>query len=89
MTSEVGLPASRAVVAYGQGRWDDVVAELAPIRRRLQLFGGSHAQRDVLQRTLLDAALRAGRTDLARALISERLAVRPTSAYAQTQLGRL
>lgn len=89
MTSEVGLPASRAVVAFGQGRWDDVVAELAPIRRRLQLFGGSHAQRDVLQRTLLEAALSAGRTDLARALISERLAVRPTSAYAQAQLGRL
>jgi len=89
MISEVGLPASRAVVAFGQGRWDDVVADLAPIRRRLQRFGGSHAQRDVLQRTLLEAALRAGRTDLARALISERLAVRPTSAYAQAQLERL
>jgi len=55
MTSEVGLPASRAVVAFGQGRWDDAVAELAPIRRQLQLFGGSHAQRDVLQRTLSEA----------------------------------
>jgi hypothetical protein len=60
-----------------------------PIRRRLQLFGGSHAQRDVLQRTLLEAALRDGRRDLARALIAERLAVRPNSAYAAHQLERL
>ena len=34
---------------------------LAPIRRTLQRFGGSHAQRDVLQRTLLESALRSGR----------------------------
>lgn len=89
MTAEIGLPSTRAIVAHGQQRWDDVVAELLPIRRRLQRFGGSHAQRDVLQRTLLDAALRSGRTDLARGLISERLAVRPTSAYAAAQQSRL
>ena len=62
---------------------------MLPIRRRLQRFGGSHAQRDVLQRTLLDAALRSGRTDMARGLISERLAVRPTSSYAAAQQSRL
>ena len=89
MTAEIGLPASRAVVAFGQERWGDVIAELAPIRRRLHVFGGSHAQRDVLQRTLLEAALRSGQTALARALISERLATRPTSTYARTQESRL
>lgn len=89
MTAEVALPASRAVVAVAEGRWDDVVAELAPRRRRFHRFGGSHAQRDVLQRTLLEAAIRGGRHDLARALVSERLAVRPTSAYAAAQLARL
>jgi len=89
MTATVGLPACRAIVAFGQGRWDDVVAELAPRRRTFSGFGGSHAQRDVLQRTLLEAAVRGGRTDLARALVSERLAVRPTSAYAKAQQSRL
>jgi hypothetical protein len=89
MTAEIGLPICRAVVAYGQERWSRVVEELAPIRRRLQLFGGSHAQRDAWQRTLLEAALRGGELDLARALIAERLAVRPTSAYAGAQAGRL
>jgi hypothetical protein len=89
MTAEVGLPASCAVVRFGQGRYDDVVEQLAPIRRVLQHFGGSHAQRDVLQRTLLEAAQRAGRTDLARALISERLSVRESSVYGWTQQARL
>jgi hypothetical protein len=85
MTAEIGLPACRAVVAFAEDRHDDVVAALMPIRRVLQRFGGSHAQRDVLQRTLLDAAIRSGRSDLAEALVSERLAVRGTSVYA---LGR-
>ena len=85
MTAEVGLPACWAVVAFAEGRHDDVVDGLMPIRRVLQRFGGSHAQRDVLQRTLLEAAIRSGRADLAEALVSERLAVRGTSVYA---LGR-
>jgi hypothetical protein len=85
MTAEIGLPACRAVVAFADGRYDDVVGLLMPIRRVLQRFGGSHAQRDVLQRTLLDAAIRSGRAELAEALVSERLAVRGTSVYA---LGR-
>jgi hypothetical protein len=89
MTAEVGLPVSRALVAYGNGDWSEVIAQLAPIRRRLYQFGGSHAQRDVVQRTLLEAALRNGSSDLARGLVSERLAVRPTSAYAARQHGRL
>ena len=58
MTAEIGLPACRAVVAFAESRHDDVVAELMPIRRVLQRFGGSHAQRDALQRTLLESALR-------------------------------
>jgi hypothetical protein len=89
MTAEVGLPVARAVTAFGRGEWSEVVATLAPIRRRLATFGGSHAQRDAFQRTLLEAALRDGRMDLARALLAERLAVRPTSAYAARQRERL
>jgi tetratricopeptide (TPR) repeat protein len=89
MTAEIGLPASLALVAYGQGNWSEVVARLAPIRRHIHQFGGSHAQRDVLQRTLLEAAVRNGNLDLARGLVAERLAVRPTSAYAARQHERL
>ncbi len=65
MTAEIGLPACRAVLAFTEDRHADVVAELFPIRRVFQHFGGSHAQRDALQRTLLESALRARRYDLA------------------------
>ena len=59
-----------------------VLDDLLPVRGRLHEFGGSHAQRDAMERTLLEAALRARRTDLARALVSERLGVRESSTYA-------
>ena len=59
-----------------------------PIRRTLDRFGGSHAQRDALQRTLLESALRAGRYELARALTAERLGVRESSVYGWTQRAR-
>jgi hypothetical protein len=89
MTADVGLPASRAVVNFTKGRYRDTVDELAPRRRHFQRFGGSHAQRDALARTLLEAALRDGQLDLARALLSERISVRETSVYGWTQQARL
>jgi tetratricopeptide (TPR) repeat protein len=88
MTAEIGLPTCRAVVAFAEDRHADVIAELFPIRRTLQRFGGSHAQRDALQRTLLESALRSGRYELARALTAERLGVRESSVYGWTQRAR-
>ncbi len=85
MTAEVGLPASRAVLAFVEERHDDVLAELLPIRGHLHRFGGSHAQRDVLQRTIVESAIGSDRLDLATALVNERLGVRETSVWA---LGR-
>jgi hypothetical protein len=82
MTSTVGLPVCRSLAHFGAGRYDQVLAELLPIRTRVHEFGGSHAQRDAVERTLLEAAIRAGRVDLASALVSERLAVRDCSTYA-------
>ncbi|MDY7101058.1 MAG: tetratricopeptide repeat protein [Actinomycetota bacterium] len=89
ITAEVGLPVGRAVLAHGEARYGHAVAELLPIRRQVHRIGGSHAQRDVVQRTLVDAALRDGQLDLARALIAERLALRDTSVYAWAQRARL
>ena len=89
MTARIGLPACRAVVAFVEGRHADVVATLYPIRHHLNEFGGSHAQRDVLQRTLLEAALRAGRLDLAGALVGERIQAKPDSPYNWLQEARV
>ncbi len=80
-TREVGLPVCEAIVSFGKGRYEEVLETLMPIRKRVNLFGGSHAQRDAVQRTLLEAALRANKTGVARVLVSERIALKPTSPY--------
>jgi tetratricopeptide (TPR) repeat protein len=77
----VGLPVSRAIVAFAEGGYGQVVDELLPIRNELAAFGGSDAQRDVVQRTLLEAALRDGQLSLARNLINERLTLKPGSNF--------
>ena len=89
MTAEIGLPACRAVVSFSKGRYTEVVDELLPIRRVFQHFGGSHAQRDALARTLLEAALRDQQLDLARALVAERISLRDSSVYGWTQRARI
>jgi hypothetical protein len=81
MTREIGLPVCESIVAFGQERYSAVVDLLAPIRYCINEFGGSHAQRDAVQRTLLEAALRANQLDLARTLVSERINLRPCSPY--------
>ena len=89
MTASVGLPICRAVLRFGEDDHQAVVDELWPIRRRVHTFGGSHAQRDAVERTLLESALRAGRLDLASALLSERLALRDRSTYGWAKLAQL
>jgi hypothetical protein len=89
MTSGVGLPVCRSLVCFGRGRYQQVLDELMPIRTRVHEFGGSHAQRDAVERTLLEAAIRASRTDLALALVSERIAVRECNTYAWSKRARL
>jgi hypothetical protein len=77
MTRQVGLAIVRAIDAFGRERYDDVVALLLPVRYRAHAFGGSHAQRDVVHRTLLEAAFRSGQRTLARALAVERTSLKP------------
>ncbi|NUR83016.1 MAG: tetratricopeptide repeat protein, partial [Nonomuraea sp.] len=81
MTAEVGLPVCRALVAYGKQDYAAAVEHLWPIRHRVNDFGGSHAQRDAVYKTLLEAALRGGDRERARVLVSERVSVRPCSPF--------
>jgi hypothetical protein len=85
---EVGLPGALAVQAFGRGDYSGVVRLLRPIRSSSHRFGGSHAQRDLLDLLLLEAALRAGDTALARALANERAARRPESPLSRLFLTR-
>jgi hypothetical protein len=89
MTAEIGLPACEGIVSFAQGRYPETIDALFPIRRVFNHFGGSHAQRDALVRTMTEAALRTGELDLARSLIDERLSLRDTSVYGWGQRARL
>jgi hypothetical protein len=81
MTRNIGLPICQAILEFERGNYAQVVALLYPIRRRIHEFGGSHAQRDVVLKTLIEAALRDKQFGLAQALLSERISVRPKSPY--------
>ena len=77
---EVGLPVVRALAAFHDGAYADAVEHLLPARFDLWKMGGSHAQRDVIDWTLTEAAVRAGLRDVALSLAHERLGSRPESA---------
>ncbi|MBT8768060.1 tetratricopeptide repeat protein [Metapseudomonas boanensis] len=72
MTREIGAPAIEALLAYHDGRYARCVELLRAIRNQAHGFGGSHAQRDLLDQTLLVAARRDGQAGLATALERER-----------------
>lgn len=78
-TRDIGGPAARAILAFGEGDFTSAARLLMPLRKIAHRFGGSHAQRDVLELTLIEAALRAGDAPLARRLTGERHAARPHS----------
>jgi len=74
---DVGTDATRAIHAFGQGRHAEAVRLLRPLRSHAHRFGGSHAQRDVIDLTLIEAAARDGQQLFADALRRERAARRP------------
>ncbi|MBK9244135.1 MAG: tetratricopeptide repeat protein [Burkholderiales bacterium] len=87
-TRDVGHAAASAIRAFGQGRYAECVELLRPIRSGAARFGGSHAQRDVIDLTLIEAAYRGGDAPLAAALAAERAALRPASPLARLLVQR-
>jgi hypothetical protein len=87
-TRDVGHPVTLAIKAFGDGDFAKTVRLLRPVRAIAHRFGGSHAQRDVIDLTLIEAAFRAGQAGLAAALSAERLNARPESPLAQLFMRR-
>jgi hypothetical protein len=87
-TAEVGLAVTQAILAFGDANYTRTAALLRPIRSIAHRFGGSHAQRDVIDLTLIEAALRSGDAGLASALTAERADRRPESPLSQLFLRR-
>ena len=71
---ELGLPLARGLVAFARGEHDAAADALYPLRAGLARWGGSHAQRDVIDLTLLAACAGGSRSKaMGRALLNERL----------------
>lgn len=76
---DVGVPLCEGIAALHRTDYDKACDLLLPLRYRLDPVGGSHAQRDLFQQMLIQAALRSGRLDLARMLLAERTALKSNS----------
>jgi pentatricopeptide repeat protein len=64
--------------AYCREDWTGAIAALAPALAETVRIGGSRAQRDLVQNTLLAAYLKGGRADEARRLLVAQTERRPT-----------
>jgi tetratricopeptide (TPR) repeat protein len=76
----VGIPLVEALMAFRRGSYDQAIALLLQTRFDVWQIGGSYAQRDVVDWTLTEAAVRAGQREVALSLAHERLGARPRSA---------
>jgi hypothetical protein len=88
MTRLVSMDLVEGAIAYCEGRFETAADKFAAVRDGANRFGGSHAQRDLLSLTLIDAASRAGVAELARHYANERLVHKPASAWGRRLLER-
>lgn len=89
MTREVGLPLARGIEAFARGQYAAAIAAIEPVRDAAHRFGGSHAQRDLITLTLIEAALRDRQRARAGHYLAERQVHKPASAWAQRLAARL
>jgi tetratricopeptide (TPR) repeat protein len=78
---EISLPIAMASVAFGKGDYGATIERLSEVRLAGHAMSGSHAQRDLIHLTLVEAALRHRQVRLARALAAERTALKPSSIF--------
>jgi len=83
-TRDVGQPVTLAIKAFAERDYAEAIRLLRPVRNIASRFGGSHAQRDLLDLTLIQAAIQSNQGQLASALIAERTDAKPASPWART-----
>lgn len=81
VASRLTIPVCEAIGAFAEKNYDHAVEVLWPLRAQWQGLGASHAQRDIFTQILIEAAIGAGRTGLARHLLAERSRLKPNSRY--------
>ena len=73
------MPDSFGIAVQPMDTCDVAADALYPVRALAQRFGGSHAQRDLIDLTLLAASARGLRRALGQALLRERLMAKPAT----------
>ncbi len=89
MAREVGLPLMQGLMAFANGDADAACNTLYPLRGVAHHFGGSHAQRDLIDQTLLAAAARSSHKAAGRALLNERRLAKPNTPLTSHWAARL
>src|SRR6185436_2585865 len=65
--------------AFAVGDYEGAIRRIEPVAGEITRLGGSHAQRDVFEETLIQAYLRTDRREQAAALLRRRLDRRPSA----------
>ena len=86
---EAGLPLARGLLAFARGEFDAAADLLYAARGQSGRLGGSHAQRDLIDQTLIAACTRGSRKALGRALLNERVLAKPVTPLTQHWLDAL
>ncbi len=87
LAAEAALPLMEGISAFAQGDYAQSAALLKGVQPQLPRIGGSHAQHEVFEDTLLEAYLRAEQYDDAQTLLQARLS-RRASVRDEFWLGR-
>lgn len=74
---EVAVPGCEGLYAYAQGDFERAWQQLSVAVPRMAEAGGSHAQRDLFEQVLLDAALKSGRLPVAQHMLEVRRSADP------------
>jgi tetratricopeptide (TPR) repeat protein len=85
---DLGIPLSEAIIAFEEGRYKETVDRILPLRHVTGPVGASHAQRDIFDQYLLEAALRGGVPRVAQGLLQERRLLKPNSRETEAKVQR-
>ncbi|GLD92992.1 hypothetical protein PINS_up001584 [Pythium insidiosum] len=86
---EVYTAVCHGFMAYSQGRFQDAVDVLLPIRGSLDLLGGTTIHQDLIELLLTESASRCEELQVAKLLLNERVTQRPQSAQSWNAYSRV
>ncbi|TMW63258.1 hypothetical protein Poli38472_002199 [Pythium oligandrum] len=76
-------------MAYSQGRYQDAVDVLLPVRGSVEVLGGTSVSQELVELLLIESATRCEDLQLAKLLLNERVSSRPQSAQAWSVYSRV